>query len=364
MSLQVGVIGAGLMGTTHVRALAAAVPTADVVAVSDARLESAERLAEEVGVETVYGDPLELIRDPGVEAVVIASPAETHEPFVFACFEAEKPVLCEKPLASSARAARRVLDAEAALGRRHVQVGFMRRFDPAYVELKSRVDSGAIGTPLLLHCAHRNPAVPPSFGSEMILTDSVVHDVDTLRWLLGQEIVKVTVFTPRPTGNAPTGVHDPQMVLFETHEGAMVDVEAFVNARYAYDIRCEIVGESGTAALAPAGRVQLRRDGHAGTELPMGFQERFEAAYVEELQGWIASIASGVSCGASAWDGYAASVVCEAAVRSLATGAPGGGAPRVPPRPLRRTRPPGRRRPVGAPYPGANAAPRRPTNKD
>jgi len=279
--------------------------------VSDAIRESAERLAHEVGVETVYTDALELIGDHHVDAVVIASPAQTHEAFVAACLEAGKPVLCEKPLASSAEAARRVLDAEAALGRRLVQTGFMRRFDPGYVELKSRVDGGEVGAPLLVYSTHRNATVPPGFGSEMIIKDTVVHDVDTVRWLLGQELVRATVLTPRPTSRAPEGVRDPQVVLFETDEGALVHVEAFVNAQYGYDIRCEIVGETGAMALAPP-----------TPEVPMGFQERFGLAYVNELQAWVGSIADGAPVGASAWDGYAAAAACEAAWASLTTGQP------------------------------------------
>jgi myo-inositol 2-dehydrogenase / D-chiro-inositol 1-dehydrogenase len=311
MSLRVGVIGAGLMGTTHVRTLSSAVPAAEVVAVSDAVAASATRLAREAGVRTIHGDALELIADPGVDAVVIASPAETHAPFVLACFEAGKPVLCEKPLAASAAEGRHVVEAEAALGRRLVQVGFMRRFDPAYVEMKSALDRGRIGAPVLVHCAHRNPTVPPGFGSEMTLRDSTVHDIDTARWLLGQEIVKVTALTPRPTRNAPAGVHDPLLVIFQTDAGALVDVEAFVNAQYGYDIRCELVGESGTLALPSH-----------GAEVPTGFQERFASAYVNELRSWVASIATGEVAGAGAWDGYAATVVCEAAVESLRTGKP------------------------------------------
>jgi myo-inositol 2-dehydrogenase/D-chiro-inositol 1-dehydrogenase len=308
MSLRVGVIGAGLMGSTHVRLLSGSVSGAQVVAVSDAVEEAARRLAGEVGVETVHTDACDLIEDPGVDAVIIASPAETHEPFVLACLEGGKPVLCEKPLAATPEAARRVLDAEAALERPLVQVGFMRRFDPAYLELKTKVDSGAIGRPLLAHCAHRNATVPPRFASEMILRDSTVHDVDTARWLLGQEIVKATVLTPRPSRHAPEGVHDPLLVIFQTDAGGLIDVEAFVNAQYGYDIRCEVVGETGTAALPP----------HAAQD----FQERFADAYVGELEAWVASIATGEPAGARAWDGYAAARVCEAAVESLRTGEP------------------------------------------
>src|SRR3954451_1459897 len=120
MTLQVGVIGAGLMGSTHARVLSTSVAGAELAAISDAFAESARRLADEVGVDRVMTDALELIADPAVDAVIVASPAETHELFVLACLEAGKPVLCEKPLATTVDAARRVLDAEVALGRRLV----------------------------------------------------------------------------------------------------------------------------------------------------------------------------------------------------------------------------------------------------
>jgi myo-inositol 2-dehydrogenase/D-chiro-inositol 1-dehydrogenase len=308
MSVRVGVIGAGLMGSTHVRLLSDSVAGAEVVAISDAIADSARRLADEVGVGAVQTDARDLIEDPGVDAVVIASPAETHESFVLACFEEGKPVLCEKPLAATPEAARRVVEAEASLERPLVQVGFMRRFDPTYVALKAKLDAGEIGRPLLAHCAHRNATVPPRFDTEMILRDSTVHDIDTARWLLGQEIVKATVLTPRASSHAPAGVQDPLLVIFQTDGGALIDVEAFVNAQYGYDIRCEVVGETGTAALPF----------HEATN----FQERFPAAYVNELEAWVASIAGGVPAGARAWDGYTASLVCEAAVESLRTGEP------------------------------------------
>jgi myo-inositol 2-dehydrogenase/D-chiro-inositol 1-dehydrogenase len=318
----VGVIGAGLMGLTHVRLLSAAVSGAEVVAVSDALPEAAERAAAEAGTEAVYADGAELIRDERVEAVVIASPAGTHEAFAVACIEAGKPVLCEKPLAETLAASRRVLDAELAAGRRLVQVGFMRRFDPGYADMKTKLDAGLVGRPVLVHCAHRNPAVPPSFGSEMIITDTVVHEMDTVRWLLGQEIVRVTVLTPRPSGLAAEGVRDPQLVIFETAEGVLADVEAFVNCQYAYDIRCEVVGERGTLSLPPATPVLVRQDRRESAELPERFQERFGAAYVNELQAWVAGIADGRATGPSAWDGYAAAAVSEAAVEALRSGRP------------------------------------------
>ena len=313
--MNIGVIGAGLMGTTHIRVLTAAVSGARVVAVSDAYAAAAERAAAENGIATIHTDPYELIRDPEVEAVVIASPASTHEDFTLACLEAGKPVLCEKPLAVDAEASLRVVEAEAALGRRLVHVGFMRRFDPGYGALKARLDAGEVGDALVVHCAHRNPIAPPTFTSEMIITDSIVHEIDTIRWLLGEEIVRTTVFAPRASGLAPAGLQDPMIVMFEMESGRLVDVECFVNAQYGYDIRCEVVGETGTLELASPVSVTARSAGARGDAIAPGFQQRFGDAYVHELQAWIA----GEPAGASAWDGYAAAAVCEAAVQSLRT---------------------------------------------
>jgi myo-inositol 2-dehydrogenase/D-chiro-inositol 1-dehydrogenase len=313
--MNVGVIGAGLMGSTHVRILNAGVPGAEVIAVSDAIAEAAERIA---GSATVYTDGDDLIRDPAVDAVIVASPAPTHEAFVLACIDAGKPVLCEKPLAATAAASRRVLSAEAALGRRLVQVGFMRRYDPGYAELKRRLDAGDVGAPLVVHCAHRNPAVPPGFTSEMVITDTVVHEIDTVRWLLGEEIARVTVFAPRASSLAPEGLQDLQLVVFETASGRLVDIEAFVSARYGYDIRCEVVGEEGTLELAPPATVTARHAGATAVAVPPGFQQRFGAAYLHELQAWVA----GERSHPDAWDGYAAAAVAEACVESLRTGRP------------------------------------------
>jgi myo-inositol 2-dehydrogenase / D-chiro-inositol 1-dehydrogenase len=315
--MNVGVIGAGLMGTTHVRVLGTAVAGAEVVAVSDAIRAAAERVA---GGATVHTDGCALISDPAVEAVIVASPAPTHEAFVLACLEAGKPVLCEKPLATTAAASRRVLDAEAALGRRLVSVGFMRRYDDGYADLRRRLDAGEVGAPLVVHCAHRNPVAPPTFTSEMLITDSVVHEIDTVRWLLGEEIKRVTVFAPRASSLAAPSLQDPQVMVFETTSGTLVDVECFVNARYGYDIRCEVVAETGTLELAAPATVTARLAGGRRAEVADGFEQRFAMAYRNQLQTWVAT--GGAPSGADAWDGHAAAAVCEAAIESLHSGRP------------------------------------------
>ena len=316
--IGVGIVGTGLMGSTHARILASSVSGAEVVALADPARATAEALAQEVGAHVVYEDGLELIAAADVDAVVIASPASTHEAFALACLRAGKRVLCEKPLATSAEASLRIAEAERALGRRLVTVAFMRRFDPGYADLKAKLDAGAIGAPLLIHCAHRNPSVHEFFDSAMIITDSAVHEVDIVRWLLGEEIVRVTVHAPRPTSRAREGLRDPQLLVFETESGRLVDVEAFVTAGFGYDIRCEVVGEAGTLELLAPVTTATRSAFTEALPLPGGFEERFEAAYRLELQAWV----SGSESGATAWDGYAAAVVCEAAVNALETGRP------------------------------------------
>jgi myo-inositol 2-dehydrogenase / D-chiro-inositol 1-dehydrogenase len=321
MSLRIGVIGVGVMGTAHCRTIVGNVSGAELVAVSDVDSARAAALAEELGGARVHDDPHDLVRDPDVDAVVIASSDETHLEFALTCLSAEKNVLCEKPLAPTAEASLAVVEAEAALGRRLVQIAFMRRFDAGYLAVKERLDAGSIGTPLLIHCAHRNRTVPPTFTTEMLFTSAATHEVDITRWFLGHEIVGATVFTPRSTRLAARGVRDPQVVLLQSEEGVLVDVEIFVNAQYGYDIRCEVVGESGTLTLPPPADVFVRHEGHDGRRINPDFRARFTPAYRDQFQSWTDAVrARGGPAGPSAWDGYAAAAVVDACVESLRSG--------------------------------------------
>jgi myo-inositol 2-dehydrogenase / D-chiro-inositol 1-dehydrogenase len=307
MSVAVGVIGAGTMGAAHVRTLTDGVAGAHVAAVSDADPARAAAAARDCADARVIADPRALIADAGVDAVVVASFDTTHEEFVLACLAAGKPVLCEKPLATSADACLRVIEAELAVGRRLVQLGFMRRYDPAYADIKAQLEGGGLGEILLLHCAHRNAVAPPGYTSEMLITSSAVHEIDITRWLLGEEIVGATVRAVCPARETANGLCDPQMVLLETASGVVIDVEVFVNAGYGYDIRCEVVGETGTVRLDE----QIEPD----------FRARFAIAYQRELEAWVAGVAGGPERGPSAWDGYAANAVADACLASLASGA-------------------------------------------
>jgi myo-inositol 2-dehydrogenase/D-chiro-inositol 1-dehydrogenase len=154
----------------------------------------------------------------------------------------------------------------------------------------------------------------------MLITGSAVHEIDIARWLLGEEFVAVTVHKPR-SSRAAGRVRDPLFLVLETAGGVIVDVEVFVNAGYGYDVRCELVGEEGTVSLdAPAPTV-LRRAASEGRTLPADWRPRFAEAYRRELQDWVDALRTGAAPAlASAWDGYAATVVAQAGVASLASG--------------------------------------------
>ena len=325
-TLRVGVIGVGLMGADHAERLASRIAHAELVAVSDPDRARAGELAERLGVRAV-DDPLDLIADPEVDAVLIASPGFVHEPQLLACLEHGKYVLCEKPMTMDEESSIRVLEAERAAGTPRIQVGFMRRFDPEYAQLKDIVDSGRLGRLLLVHNVHRNKAVPDTFLSEMIVRDSLVHEVDVARFLFEEEIVEITVLSPAATSVAPEGTVDPQVAIFRMASGALVTTEVFVRNQIGYEVRCEVTCERGTAiAGRPSGGLYTTTagsDGGAwGGEIPEDFRVRFARAYDIEVQAWVDASLRGEVVGPTAWDGYAATAVCAAGMESLATGRP------------------------------------------
>jgi myo-inositol 2-dehydrogenase/D-chiro-inositol 1-dehydrogenase len=321
MTVRVGVIGVGMIGQDHVRRLTHVLSGAQVVAVTDADPARAQVVADGLHGVRVHATGQELIRADDVDAVLVASWGATHEEYVLASIEARKPVFCEKPLATTEEACQRILDAEVASGRRLVMVGFMRRYDASYQAVKAAVDEGAIGTPLLMHCAHRNPSVPPyGFTTEMMITDSAIHEIDLVRWMFGEEVAATTVLKPRRSSKGSDDLHDPLVVLLEMASGVLVDVELSLNIGYGYDIRGEVVGENGTAALAETAAAVVKGGGRFAGRVPADWRERFIRAYDVELQDWIDAVAVGGFTGPSAWDGYAAAVVSDACLEALRSG--------------------------------------------
>jgi myo-inositol 2-dehydrogenase/D-chiro-inositol 1-dehydrogenase len=196
----------------------------------------------------------------------------------------------------------------------------MRRFDPGYVEMKRRLDEGELGAALVMHCVHRNVAAPSFMTAPMLITNSAVHEIDIARFVLGQEVKRVTVVIPPKTRMST--MQDPQILLLEMDDGVVVDAEIFINAQYGYDVRAELVCEKGTIALTPPHDVTVKHSAEEGFPFPSDWRPRFALAYRAELQAWTAGVTTGAPVGASAWDGYVATAVADAGLRSLASGRP------------------------------------------
>jgi myo-inositol 2-dehydrogenase / D-chiro-inositol 1-dehydrogenase len=296
MSVGVGVIGTGVMGSEHARLVSREIPGAHLAGVFDA--DAARAQAAAAGA-TVFPDPRSLIKSDHVGAVLIATPDATHGELALACLEAGKPVLCEKPLASSAAEALRVVQAEVALKRRLIQVGYMRRFDPGYQEMKRIKDEGGVGATVLLHNVHRNVRAPEWFTGPMTVTNSFVHEIDISRWLTGSEMVSAHVAIG-PGGDE------------------IVSTEVYINAAYGYHVHAELVGRQGTVALAPPSLTIRNKDRIGGLSYPDNWIPRFADAYRRQLTDWISAVTTKTPVGASAWDGYLASAIAEQIAAGLA----------------------------------------------
>ncbi|MGW3130614.1 Gfo/Idh/MocA family oxidoreductase [Streptomyces sp. NPDC001076] len=312
--IRVGVVGAGNMGADHVNTLHRWVSGAQVTYVADIDGRRAAEVAAGVPGARATDDAYALIAHPDVDAVVIASHDSTHADLAIAAVRAGKAVMCEKPLAPTAAECVRVLRED---GKHLVSLGFMRRFDPGYADLRAALGSGTAGAPLLVHCVSRGVSSAPGATDEFSVTGSAIHEFDTVPWLLGAPITEVSWHAARPT-SAVAGLRDPQVMLLRTADGALTTVETFLNAGYGYDVRCEVVGEHGTLALTDPARLVSDTARTRATGYPADWRPRFADAYRLELQAWTDAIAAGRPAPlATAYDGLVAAAVAEAVIGSM-----------------------------------------------
>lgn len=321
--IAIGVIGAGGMGSRHVQNLQQYVKGAQVTAIYDLDQKRARQVAAACGSAQAFQDPLQLIRDTSIDAVVIASPDATHAGFVHACLQQRKPVLCEKPLAVSADEALKLVQAEQTLGRRLISVGFMRRFDPQHVAVRHVVTAGEIGRPILFKGVHRNPMIPPHLPGEFVVSNSAVHDIDSTRWLLGQEVTEVYMRGVRTHASFSEETRDMLLIQMALSGDCLATVEVSVAVEYGYEVSAEIVGERGTALTMQPGYALVRTQEARSEAVPTSHLARFQEAYIPELTEWVHSIQTEQPfSGATAWDGYISLLVTDASIQSLQHGVP------------------------------------------
>ncbi len=318
-TLHVGVIGTGGMGGRHARNLAHRVAGAELAALMDLDEERARALAEECGGAKVFASGPDLIQDGAVEAVLIASPDPTHADLAVACIEAGKPVLCEKPLGVDIEDAKRVVEAEVAGGRKLVQVGLMRTFDPQHTALKGAIDAGEIGRPLLFRGIHTHLRVPETRTAVNVIVNSAVHDIHSARWLMEDDVA--SVYTSHVV-DQPERPESTRLVLLQLtfRRGGLASIEVNLDSNYGYEVVVEVSGERGTLRTPSITSPVLRKGGGAMQVVEADWLERFETAYRIEAQAWVRAARAGGATGPTAWDGYAAMRVAEAAARSIDSG--------------------------------------------
>ncbi len=316
--LRIGVVGTGAIGRTHIDRINTRLKGGKIVAVSDVNTGFGQQVAKQYGCD-FFEDGEELIFSEKVDAAIITTIDEYHEKYVTGAVKAGKFCFVEKPLAPNQEGCKRIVKAEMAGGRRLVQVGFMRRYDPGYKQLKKYVAEKTFGEPLMLHCAHRNFDVPGNYTNAMAVENTMIHEIDVLRWLLGEEYASVEVVYPKTTKYAQGDLKDPQIMYLTTESGVRIDVEAFVNCHYGYDIKCEVCCEEGTISLPEPANAMLRTNVARSTPICREWSERFVEAFDVEIQEWIDSSLKGVVKGPNSWDGYVGQITASAASKARDT---------------------------------------------
>ncbi len=308
--LKIGVAGMGAIGRSHIERIANKLQGAKVVAATDVATEHGKSVAESLGLN-FFPNEEKLIAEGGIDALIVTASDEYHERYVLAAVKAGIPVFCEKPLAPAADGCKRIIDAEIAGGKKLVQVGFMRRYDPGYRQLKQMVDSNEYGSPLLLHCAHRNYEVPDNYDTPMAISNSLIHEIDVLRWLISEDYESVEVSLPRKTKYAAANLQDPQILILHSKSGIRMDVEIFVNCHVGYDIQCEICCEEGFLKLPDLSAPERLVNASRIKPICRDWSERFIDAYNLEIQEWINATKEQRVDGPTAWDGYVACITAD-----------------------------------------------------
>ena len=332
-TVGIGLVGAGRMGSIHARLIARSVPEARLAGIADVNVAAARSLAAELGGPPAFGSLEEMLRDPAIQAVLIATSSSRHLEAIRLAASAGRDILCEKPIALTlADTAAGVAAADAAGVR--LQVGFMRRWEPDYVRAKARLASGTLGRPMLFKSLQFDPEPPPAAFADPavsggIMVDMGIHEFDLARWLMDDEVVEVHAFGSSVSHPelAAVGDVDSAVVNLRFAGGATGSVELARNTTYGEDVRTEVLATGGSVWV---GRLPVSHGawsgGDAGASVTADLADpalpRFEAGYAAQTRGFVRAILEDRAVDVTGADGSAALAIAIAADRSLREGGP------------------------------------------
>jgi predicted dehydrogenase len=306
--VRVGVAGLGAMGRFHVESLASGIPRARLVHVADTDAATARRVGEELGVG--WSTSVQSMVEHAVDAVVIATPRDCHASQIEVAAHAGKAIFCEKPLAGGTAAACTAVDSAQRAGV-ILQVGYQRRFDPAFASAHRRIRSGELGPAGLYLSSMRSPCPPPqealSSGEFRLLVDAGCHELDAARWLMG-EIAELAVV-------AYTNPPSCALLTLTFASGALGGIDLTYLAGYGFDCRCEIVAERATLRIGTRAvdEPEVLAAGSLSRRLEGSYLDRFREAYRLELVSFVDAILTGTPPVVTGQDGLAAQALCDAA---------------------------------------------------
>jgi len=321
--VKIAVIGTGRMGSVHVRNIVQHIPEADLVAICDIRLDVAQAVADELGIERVVEDYHELLADPEIDAVLIAASTNAHDYIMKDSAAAGKHIFCEKPLALELDKIDEALEAVEKAGVK-LQVGFNRRFDKSFQKVKEIVASGEIGRPCILHIISRDPEVPAMEFMRVsggMFLDMTIHDFDMARFQVGdvEEIYAIGGVLIEPELDE-FGDIDTNIVTLKFANGAVGSIDNSRQAVYGYDQRLEVFCSNGTA-FAENDRenttVKAKPDGFHSSRIPHFFMNRYAPCYVEEVRQFLECVREDKPTPINGQDGRAAVVLGYAAWKSF-----------------------------------------------
>lgn len=299
--VKVGLIGAGRIGSFHGETVARRLVDAELVAIADPAPGAAARLAETLDADAAYTDVAELLAHPGLDAVIIATPARFHTNVLVQAAEAGKAIFCEKPMALTLEDADRAIAAARSAGV-PLQVGFNRRWDQAFSEGRAAIDAGKVGAPQLIRSLTRDPG---PFGADpgrvplwTIFYETLIHDFDTLLWLNpGAKPVEVFAMADalvRPDAKN-NGFLDTAVVNIRFDNGSIAVAEANFSALYGYDIRGEVFGSAGMVTMGDVRRSSMTLfDAHGvSNDTWRRDTDHFVHGYTAQLASFITAVRQG-----------------------------------------------------------------------